>query len=341
MVDEAQVSAPQTETENLDQAAQRLERLLSDGSEKRKTRSRDVEGLRAEAEAPEAEEAAEDQSELEDEVEADRPETSDEGEDDAATEEEPEGEEGGDQKFPVKVNGKVLEVTLDELKNGYSRTSDYHAKTQALAEERKGFQAERAQVQAEREQYAQLLPALAAQLQAALPQPPDKALRETDPARYFIEKDEYESSLAKLNAAAQEYERVNAANQAEQLKALQQQVADAAKRLPDLIPAWKDAKVFERDRVALRAFLQKSGYSEDEINAAYDPRAIVNAWKAMRYDELTSKKLKADAPIQKAVRPAAAPAEKPARYREDREVRERLKQTGRVEDAAMLIRNLL
>lgn len=47
-------------------------------------------------------------------------------------------EEPSDQpKYKVKVDGKELEVTLDELMQGYSKESDYRQKTQALAEERR------------------------------------------------------------------------------------------------------------------------------------------------------------------------------------------------------------
>ena len=39
--------------------------------------------------------------------------------------------------FSVKIDGKDVEVDLQELKSGYSRTADYTRKSQALAEERK------------------------------------------------------------------------------------------------------------------------------------------------------------------------------------------------------------
>jgi hypothetical protein len=41
------------------------------------------------------------------------------------------------QVFSVKVDGKEVEVTLDELQKGYSRTQDYTRKTQQIAEARK------------------------------------------------------------------------------------------------------------------------------------------------------------------------------------------------------------
>ena len=49
-------------------------------------------------------------------------------------------------KYRVKVDNEELEVDVDELIKGYSRTSDYTKKTQALAEQRKQIEAERAKV---------------------------------------------------------------------------------------------------------------------------------------------------------------------------------------------------
>ena len=58
-------------------------------------------------------------------------------EEDSEAEEEEESKEGDDTEVAVVVDGEELTVTMDELKKGYSRQSDYTKKTQALAEERK------------------------------------------------------------------------------------------------------------------------------------------------------------------------------------------------------------
>jgi len=52
-------------------------------------------------------------------------------------EEETQEEEEQPQVYTVKVDGKEIEVTLDELQKGYSRTQDYTRKTQQVAETRK------------------------------------------------------------------------------------------------------------------------------------------------------------------------------------------------------------
>jgi len=50
-------------------------------------------------------------------------------------------------RYRVKVDNEELEVDLDELIKGYSRTSDYTKKTQSLAEQRKQVEAERTKIE--------------------------------------------------------------------------------------------------------------------------------------------------------------------------------------------------
>jgi hypothetical protein len=291
----------------------------------------DADALEAQADEtePEADEAPDDEAETSPEA------TEDDAEDSAA--EEP--------LYTVKINGKDEQVPLSELLSGYSRTSDYHHKTQALANERRQFAAEIEQVKQERAQYSQLLPALAQQIQSAMPQPPSPSLIRDDPVAYLEQKEAYEQSLARLNAAAQEAQRVKSMQTEEQQRQAAQMVASAREKLPELIPAWKDPKAYERDRPAMRSYLGKIGYSDEEIDQAYDPRAVALAWKAMRYDELTSKKLtQRPAPVEKQFRPAPAapaPAPRQTERRAFREAKNRLAQTGRIDDAAAALRSLL
>ena len=51
-------------------------------------------------------------------------------------------------RYSVKIDGEVLEVTLDELQNGYQRQADYTRKTQELASERERLAQGEAIVQA-------------------------------------------------------------------------------------------------------------------------------------------------------------------------------------------------
>jgi hypothetical protein len=87
-----------------------------------------------------------DDSEYELEVAADdEDETEVEASEDDADEDSEEAEDENDsadegETFSVKVNGEVLEVTLDELKSGYQRQADYTREKQALKKEIEEFE---------------------------------------------------------------------------------------------------------------------------------------------------------------------------------------------------------
>jgi hypothetical protein len=330
---------------SVEDAAARFERLLSPeyGEKQKRSQSETAESPPEVEAKAEAEDGADDEAEetASDEVE-EAPEDDEAEKSPDAPEEDAEEQDDADKVYTVKVDGKEMQVPLDELLKGYSRTADYTRKTEALAHERKSFHAEAEQVREERAQYAQLLPALAQQLQASLPQQPDPALRETDPLAYVLEKDKYEEAVGRLNAAFSELQRVQSQQTEEQLKQVQASVSEARKRLPDLIPAWKDEKAFERDRPKLREYGKKLGYSDQELDQAYDPRAVAALWKAMRYDALVASRPRPDVPLEKAIRPTPSVVAPAARsVRQSQEARKRLAQTGRIEDAAAAFRSLL
>jgi hypothetical protein len=326
---------------SVEDAAARFERLLSqEDTQKKRSRGEtrvtpeveakaEDEGIAAEAEetAPEApEEAPEDEAE----APTDAPEEGAEGEDEA------------EQVYTVKVDGKEIEVPLTELLKGYSRTADYTRKTEALAHEKRAFQAEAERVREQSAIVSNLVPALTAQLQASLPQPPDPSLRDIDYLAYSRMKEDYEMAVGKLQAAMSQTQQLQQLQIEEQMQVLSQQVEQGRAKLPDLVPAWKDPKAYERDRPRLREYAKKLGYSDDEIDQAYDPRAVAALYKAMRYDEIVSRKPRPDTPLEKVIRPrpsTVAPAASAKRVSHD--ARTRLAQTGSVDDAAAAIRSLL
>lgn len=322
---------------SVNDAAAAIERLLSGEPEKQKRPKAETapqaEAVEAEAEGDEAEETA---------PEAEQAESAEaEGSDDDA-ENETEDSEQQERVYTVKVGGKEMQVPESELLAGYSRTADYTRKTEALAHERRSFQAEIEKVQTERAQYAQLLPALAQQIQSAMPLPPDPKLRESDPISYMLAKDEYEEKLGRLQAASSEMQRLQQENAEMQTKQLQAAVAQGYSKMLELIPEWKDKAVYEKDRTELRGYLNGIGYSDEEIDQAYDPRAIALARKAMRLDRLEARRPRPDAPLEKALRPVPpVNSQAPRKAKEAQTARKRLAETGRMEDAAAAIRALL
>jgi hypothetical protein len=274
-----------------------------------------------------------------------------EGDDDAeqgseqSTEDESDGEPVG-RKFTVKIDGKNVEVDEKEVVAGYQRQADYTRKTTALAGDRKAFEAEAAQVRQERQRYQQILPQLGQMLQAQLPKPPDPNLRAVDPLRYMMEKDAYESGVQQVRAVNQEMVRLNQQAQSEHFGRLQQQIDYGRQKLPELVPEWKDAAVYEADRPKLRGYLKQGGYEDSEIDQAYDPRAISLAVKAMKYDALMARAKNVKPAVSQAqtqARPRASQesASPPRRDRELNVAKQRLKETGSMDDAASAFKALL
>jgi hypothetical protein len=334
--------APQSETGSVEAAAAAFERLLSGKPEKQTRTEAPVEADEGEIAldtAPEVDEAEVEDGKSPDEGE-DRPAETDETEDG----EQPEGEpdEGVDptQKFTVKIDGKNVEVTIDELKNGYSRTQDYHRKTEALAQERRVVMSEVQAVQQERGIYAQILPALIQQVQSSMPAPPDPNLRVTDPLEYVLQKDAYDEGMRRIQAAQAEMQRLEEAQHEQSARELSTVVRAGLQKLPELIPQWKDPKVYEQDRKSLREYGRKIGYTDAEMDQAYDPRAVAALYKAMKYDALAAKKLTPTAPVERTVRQPIAPAAQPRRN-DLSKAKDRLAKSGRVEDAAAAFRALL
>lgn len=261
---------------------------------------------------------------------------------------EDEGEQEQADTFTVKVNGENVEVSLDELQNGYSRQADYTKKSQTLAEERKAFQQDRDAVLLERTQYSQLLGALQQQLTAFDEPAPDfDRLYEEDPIEASRLERQYrqrtEQRAQKMQAIAIEQQRVNDANAQEQEQQMRGLITQEAARLPDVIPEWKDEKVASREREELKSYLLDSGVAEEELGALVRASHIAVLRKAMLFDKGQSRVRKARKAGQsgKTVRSGSRQQQVKPSARKTKAAYQRLKERGTAENAASLIESLL
>jgi hypothetical protein len=261
---------------------------------------------------------------------------------------EDEGEPEQADTFTVKINGENVEVSLDELQNGYSRQADYTKKSQTLAEERKAFQQDRDAVLLERTQYSQLLGALQQQLTAFDEPAPDfDRMYEEDPIEASRLERQYrqrsEQRAQKMQAIAIEQQRVNDANAQEQTEQMRGLITQEAARLPDVIPEWKDEKVASREREELKSYLLDSGVAEEELGALVRASHIAVLRKAMLFDKGQSRVRKARKAGQqgKTVRSGSRQQQVKPSARKTKAAYQRLKERGTAENAASLIESLL
>lgn len=279
----------------------------------------------------------------EEEVEVTEPETEEEAEalqaeEESESEETEESEEQEEQPvvYHVKVDGEEIEVTLDELQKGYSRTQDYTRKTQALAEQRKEAEAELSQVRQERAYYAQMLQAMEQQLAQAEAAPDWDKLYQENPNEWVRQRELWRDKQEKTQAVKAEQERLAAIEKQNMDRAKQEYVAKEAEKLLDAIPEWKDSKRASEERTKLLDAARKAGYSESEINEIMDHRAVVVLRKAALYDELMGKKSTIK-PVPskgpKTSKPGSAGSQ-PSKQSEAKQAQSRLAKTGSMKDAA-------
>lgn len=249
------------------------------------------------------------------------------GEDDAHEDDAP--PEPKARRLRVKVDGKELEVDEAEVIAGYQRNADYTRKTQEAAALRKAADAERAQAAQERARYTQGLQAILPMLQE--PQIDWAELERTDPVGYVSARAQ-QMERAQARAAAQaEFQRMQHIQQQEQATAHKAMIDAESAKLPDLIPNFPKEKDKQTALLKdVRNYGLSIGFTQEDMSQIYQAGAVAVLHKAMKYDEMVAR-AKTARPTVSAVAPAARPSR--TRPSEDQVARQKLKKSGRLDDA--------
>jgi len=288
--------------------------------------------LEEELEAPETlEEDVEDEEEFDEEDELDEEQT------------DVEEEAQQPQTFTVKVDGQEVEVTQEELINGYSRQQDYTRKTQELSQKRKTIEQQQAELAQRDAIYSQLLPKMEAQLKGELANEPDwNALYEDDPVGYVREKQLWDEKKEKLSAVAAEQQRLQQDALVKQQEQIEKYVQYGNQRLLEIIPEWQNPEVAAKEKAAISEYaIRELEYTPEEIQQVYDYRALLglrNAWLNSRTVEATKKK-----PTQKAPARVARPGttNRPKTTTPVKKAKQRLAKTGKTSDAAKVFEQII
>jgi hypothetical protein len=261
--------------------------------------------------------------------------------------------EGGDDtgsldlSSTLEVDGE--ETTVEELRNGYLRQKDYTRKTQELAEGRKAFQADVSELNRERAEYAQLLPALAERIEQAAEQEPDwDKLYDTDPTMAARAERQWrkqqDERKVQLEAVKSEQDRLRQIDDQKNHQMQLQYRQEQLEILPEVIPEWRDRKVASTEAAQIRDFLLGEGFTEQDIGGMTNATLVKLARKAMLYDrgENRANQVKAK-PKKSAAKTlkSGSRATQPKRASPAQEAQKRARQTGRVQDAAAAIKAFL
>lgn len=259
-----------------------------------------------------------------------------------------ESDADADETVTVLVDGKPVELTKAQIAEAHKsglRQADYTKKTTELAEQRKAAEAETAKAREERNQYMQGLQRAQAVLETQLQEQQQidwPKLLESDPVEYLKQQHLAQTRQAQLQQTYQQRQQLEAQAKAEHDSALKAHAESQREELIAKIPEWKDPEKMKAGATELREYLKTQGLTEQEIYSVIDHRAIVQSYKAMKYDQMMAKAKaaakKIDNTPQRVLRPTGGESNQLDRRTASFQ---KLQKTGRVEDAAGAIASLL
>jgi len=240
-------------------------------------------------------------------------------------------------RYKVKASGEEVEVELDELIKGYQQGADYTKKSQALAEQRKALEAERNHleyVKQERQAYAQKLQALDSFLSQQNQGVNLDVLKETDPIGYAVAVAEQSQREKQLAVVRNEQQRLAQQQQSEQQTSLQNHLRQESEKLTSLIPELATPQG-DAVRKQIRDYAKSIGWTDQELSQLYDSRAVVTLYNGMKYQQLQKSKPEVNKKLQAAPKMMrSGTSAPPTKSSSDKQAMQRLRETGKVSDAA-------
>ena len=238
-----------------------------------------------------------------------------------------------DSTYKVKVAGQELDVTLDELRNGYSRDADYRRKTEELSNERKNFHS---QSEKQRQDYSQklnemnqLLSNAQQELNTEINSADLEALYEEDPTEAARIEHRLRKKQEKLNMAMQK-------TQSEQKQQFDGYLQTEKTKLVNNIPDFADPGKASTLKNNMRSHLAKYGFNDSEIAQVYDHRILMLVNDAMKFGNLQKAKPNIAKKISKPSRVFSSGIKKDKSDYQSKASKEkfgRLRKTGSLKDA--------
>jgi DNA repair exonuclease SbcCD ATPase subunit len=246
-----------------------------------------------------------------------------------------------DSTYKVKVAGQELDVTLDELKNGYSRDADYRRKTEELSYEKKQFMSES---EKQRQDYSsklnelnQLMSVAQEQLNAEINSADLDKLYDEDPTEAARVERRLKRKQDKLNQAVQK-------TQSEQQQQFESFLQDQQKKLTLKMPEFSDPAKSSQLKNNMRSYLTSYGFNDQEIAQVYDHRIVMLVNDAMKYRNMQNSKPNLAKKITKPGKVFSSGVKKDKadlNLTKRREKLGRLKKTGSIKDATSIFLDMV
>ena len=250
-----------------------------------------------------------------------------------AQEAEEQPEEGSDGFEEIDLDGEKFKVP-PKLRDAVLRQKDYTQKTQVLAEAQRQVQSQAQQIQMQRlfEERAKPISSELQKVEAQLEQYKalDWSSMDTDTivrARQAMDGLKEKSSELKQQLGS-EFGQFQQALTQSRAETLQRGLEYLRRSIPK----------FDQEAVGLiRQTALSEGFTDGEVETIADPRFVRVLWKASQYDALKAGQKSAVEAVRKAppvIKPGASQGQQQVSANRYKEVRDRLKKSGSMEDAA-------
>lgn len=199
---------------------------------------------------------------------------------------EADAEDDGDDEDPlvsVKIDGEEQEVKLSELRNGYQRQADYTRKTQELAQQRQEVNHQVQNLGQQAVAYAESYLEIAGVIEQLAPSEDEITQAWGYDAQ---EAAQMKQRREQVLAQAQQAKQLAVAKYRDMQTRTRQLMAEAGKKLPEVVPEWADEKRRQEEIPTVAKYLVSQGMDPRAVETTADPNAWKIARKAWLYDQL-------------------------------------------------------
>ena len=241
----------------------------------------------------------------------------------------------------LKVNGQEIEVSLDELKAGYSRDSDYRQKTHTLGMEKRDLESQKNSLRQSYDAKLTELNELIATADATVRQQQGsqdlQRLYDEDPTQAAKLDYELRQRQVQLDDMRTKAKQAQAKQYTEFLEAQRELAATK-------IPEYSDPSKADQFKLNMRNSLRGYGFNDEEIGSLADHRFLMVAKDAMSYQSLKDKrpivqKKVANAP--KVVKSGVAKSSTSSGREQIRNKIGKVRKTGNINDASSAILDII
>ena len=243
--------------------------------------------------------------------------------------------------YMVKVDGQEQEVTLDELKRGYSGQKYIQKGMTEVAETRKNFDKLQNEVSQERQLLQQMLEQVKNGAIPVIPEYPPEAMKDTDLLGYNMRTEEYRRAVEQRQQWEQNAKWVAQRDQQERDRLHAENLNQQAMRLAEWMPEFKDEtkrQVFVKEMTENAKEHYK--LTDEQISTVQTAEEVMILSDAIKWRKLQAKKPEAKKKAEGArpvVKPAAKRSANVAKGKSRERARDAMKRSGSIDDVAKFI----